>query len=162
LRSPHAARPPLPWRGILFVVLGFVGIAIGLNAGEYRPFGILLATLSFGLGAGLLGRPARLSAALRPLRGRVVRVSAWGAPLPGPPGALFVIDTITGIGAGLYLQLSRHDDDSGGILKIAQPSNETFGDERIEIAAATYVEWARKRIEKPPGTSAPALVIDLP
>lgn len=155
-------RPPLPWRGILFVVLGLVGVGIGLNATEYRPYGVLIATLSFGLGASLLGRPARLSAALRPLHGRVVRVSAWGAPLPGPPGALFVVETITGIGAGLYLRLSRHDEDAGGFLKIAQPSGETIGEERIEIATAKYVEWSRKRIEKPPGTSAPALVISLP
>ena len=155
--------PRFSWRGSLFVVLGLIGVGIGLNAAEYRPFGVILAMLSFALGASLLARPARLSAALRPLVGRVVRVSAWGEPLPGSAGALYVIEGITGIGAGLYIQLFRHDDEeSGGVLKIAQPEGETLGDERIEIASAKYVEWARRKVDHPAGTSAPALVITLP
>ena len=122
-------RPPrFSWRGAFFVALGLVGVGIGINATEYRPFGAMLATLSFVLGASLLGRPARLSTALRPLVGRVVRISAWGEPLPGSAGALYVIETITGFGAGLHIQLFRHDDEeSGGILKIAQPANESLG-----------------------------------
>ena len=157
-------RPPrFSWRGAFFVALGLVGVGIGINATEYRPFGAMLATLSFVLGASLLGRPARLSTALRPLVGRVVRISAWGEPLPGSAGALYVIETITGFGAGLHIQLFRHDDEeSGGILKIAQPANESLGDERIEIASAKYVQWARRRVDRPVGTSAPALVITLP
>jgi hypothetical protein len=92
-----------------------------------------------------------------------VRVSAWGEPLPGSAGALYVVETITGIGAGLYIQLFRHDDEnSGGVLKIAQPQGESLGDERIEIASAKYVQWGRIRVERPVGTSAPALVITLP
>jgi hypothetical protein len=157
-------RPPrFSGRGILFVVLGLVGVGIGINATEYRPFGAILATLSFALGASLLGRPARLSAALKPLVGRVVRVSAWGEPLPGSAGALYVVETITGIGARLHIQLFRHDDEeSGGVLKIAQPAGETLGDERIEIASAKYVQWARRKVDRPAGTREPALVITLP
>ena len=155
--------PRFSGRGILFVVLGLLGVGIGLSASEYRPFGVMLAMLSFAIGGSLFGRPARLSAALRPLVGRVVRVSAWGEPLPGSAGALYVVETITGIGAGLHIQLFRHDDeDSGGILKIAQPEGESLGDERIEIASAKYVQWARGKVARPAGTRAPALVITLP
>ena len=155
--------PRISWRGALFVVLGLIGVGIGVNATGYQPFGVVLAALAFVLGASLLGRPARLSAALKPLTGRVVRVSVWGEPLPGFEGAFYVIEGITGIGAGLYIQVFQHDDaDSGGVLKIAQPAGETLGDERIEIANAKYVQWARKRVDRPTGTSAPALVISLP
>jgi hypothetical protein len=157
-------RPPrVSWRGILFIVVGVVGAGIALRAEGYRPFGLVLALFSFALGGSLLGRPARLSSALKPLAGRVVRVSAWGEALPGTSGALFVVENITGIGAGLYIQLARHDDvDSGGVLKVAQPSGESLGDERIEITSAKYVEWARRKVERPSGTTEPALVITLP
>ena len=91
--------PRFSWRGALFVVLGLIGVAIGLNAAEYRPFGVALAMLSFALGASLLGKAGRLSAALRPLVGRSVRVEVWGEPLPGPRDGLFDVESITGIGA---------------------------------------------------------------
>jgi len=156
-------RPPLPWRGVLFFALGLIGLGLALRAPDYRPFGLLLAALSFALGASLFGRPARLSSALQPLRGRVVRVSVWGAPLPNASSALFVVENVTGIGAALYVQLARHDDDdAGGVLKVAQPGGDTLTDECIEIATAKYVEWTRKKVERPDGTSAPALVISLP
>ncbi len=155
--------PRFAWRGVLFVLLGLVGAGLALRAEDYRPFGLMLAALAFLLGASLLGRPTRLASALGPLAGRVVRVSVWGAPIPDTSGALFVVERITGIGAGLHIQLARHDDDDqGGNLKIAQPGGETLADERIEIASAKYVEWARKKIPRPEGSSAPALVIALP
>lgn len=153
--------PRFSWRGALFVVLGLIGVAIGLNAAEYRPFGVALAMLSFALGASLLGKAGRLSAALRPLVGRSVRVEVWGEPLPGPHDGLFDVESITGIGAGLYFRLAGPDD-SGGILKIAQPDAETLADERIEIGAASYVQWARKTLARPADTRAPALALTLP
>ena len=153
--------PRFSWRGALFIVLGLIGVGIGVNAAAYRPFGLALAMLSFALGASLLGKAARLSAALRPLVGRTVRVEVWGEPLGGSGDGLFEVESITGIGAGLHLRLAGPDD-SGGILKIAQPDAETLGDERIEIAAASYVQWARKTLARPAGTRGPALVLSLP
>ena len=153
--------PRFSWRGAVFVVLGLIGVGLGLNATEYRPFGLALAMLSFALGASLLGKPARLSTALRPLVGRTVRVEVWGEPLPGMGDGLFDVESITGIGAGLHFRLAGPDD-SGGMLKIAQPDAETLGDERIEIGKASYVQWARKRVARPAGTRAPALALSLP
>ncbi len=153
--------PRFSWRGAVFIVLGLIVVGIGLRAGEYRFFAVVLAMLCFALGASLLGKAGRLSAALRPLVRRTVRVEVWGEPLPAAGGGLFDVESITGVGAGLYIQLAGPGD-SGGVLKIAQPGAESLGDERIEIGTAAYVQWARKRIERPAGTSAPALVISLP
>jgi hypothetical protein len=158
---PVRQTPRFSWRGAFFLVLGLIGVGIGLNAAEYRPFGVALAMLSFALGASLLGKAGRLSAALRPLVGRTVRVEVWGEPLPGPHGGLYDVESVTGIGAGLYFRLAGPDD-SGGVLKIAQPDAEALADERIEIRAASYVQWARKTLARPAGTRAPALAVSLP
>jgi hypothetical protein len=153
--------PRFSWRGALFVVIGLIGVGIGLSASEYRPFGLVLAMLSFALGTSLLGKAARLSAALRPLVGRRVRVEVWGEALPVPGDGLFDVESITGIGAGLYLRLAGPDD-AGGILKIAQPDAEALGDELIEIGTASYVQWARHTLARPADTRAPALALRLP
>ena len=160
VRMDVRRTPRFSGRGALCVVLGLMGVGMGLNAAEYRPFGAALAMISFALGASLLGKAGRLSAALRPLLGRTVRVEVWGEPLPGPHDGSFAVETITGIGAGLYFRLAGPDD-SGGILKIAQPDAETLADGRIEIGAASYVQWARKTLPRPAGTRAPALALTL-
>ncbi len=153
--------PRFSWRGALFVVLGLIGVGLGLNATEYRPFGVALAMLSFALGASLLGKAGRLSAALRPLVGRTVRVEVWGEPLPGPPDGLYHVESITGIGAGLYFRLAGPDD-SGGILKIAQPDAEAFADERIEIRRGVVRPVGPQDAARPADTRAPALALSLP
>ena len=156
-------KPGIPdWRGVVFVVLGLCGVWVGLQAAEFRFFGVALAMFSFFLAASFLGKAGRLATALRPLMGRTVRVEIWGMPPPGAGDALFDVSSITGFGAGLFLHLLPASDGPGAILKVAQPGSERLEDERITIRTAAYVSWAGKKVAPPAGTDAPALVLLVP
>ena len=152
----------LNWRGGVFVLLGLAGIWVGLQAAEYRFFGVLLAMFSFFLAGSFLGKAGRLATALRPLVGRTVRVEIWGIPPPGAGDGLFDIGSITGFGAGLLFHVLPESDGRGAVLKVAQPGSERLGDERITIGTAAYVSWAGKKVPPPAGTDAPALVLLVP
>ncbi len=152
----------LNWRGLLFVALGLAGIWVGLQAAEYRFFGVALAMAAFFLAASFLGRAGRLAAALRPLVGRTVRVEIWGAPPPGGEGDVYDVNSITGIGAGLHFHFLPESDGPGAVLKVAQPGSERLADMRITIGTAAYVSWAGKKVPAPPGTTAPALALRVP
>ena len=112
----------LNWRGFVFVFLGLAGVWVGLQAAEYRPFGVALAMFSFFLAGSFLGKSGRLAAALAPLVGRTVRVEVWGMPLPEAGDALFDINSITGFGASLLLHLLPESGGPGSVLKVAQPA----------------------------------------
>ncbi|HEX7615623.1 MAG TPA: hypothetical protein VF554_10125 [Thermoanaerobaculia bacterium] len=149
---------PLMVRGLLFILLGLAGIAVGLLAAEFRFFGTAVAMFSFFLASSLLGKAGRLAAALQPLVGSTVRVEVWGTPFPAA-SATFDVDSITGFGAGLLIHLQPASGGRGSVLKVAQPRSERLEGDRIEIGAAAYVQWAGTRLKPPAGTSAPALVI---
>jgi hypothetical protein len=149
-------------RGVGFALVGLAGLWVGVQGADYRPFGAGVALFGFFLAASFLGRAGRIAAALRPIVGRTVRVEVWGTPVPAPHGGLWDVSTVTGFGAGLLFHLLPESGDAGGILKVAQPGEEMLGDERIEIATAAYVQWAGRRLERPPGTTAPALALRMP
>ncbi len=153
---------PVNVRGVAFALVGLAGVWVGFLSAEYRPFAAAFALIGFFFAATFLGRAGRIAVALKPVVGRTVRVEVWGAPLPGPDGGLWEVQTIIALGVGLLLHLRSESSDSGGILKVAQPGRETLGDERIEIATASYVQWAGRKLERPPGTAAPALILGLP
>jgi hypothetical protein len=157
-RKPGA----LNGRGVVFVLLGLAGIWVGLQAAEFRFFGVALAMFSFFLAASFLGKAGRLAAALRPLVGRAVRVEIWGMPPPGAGDALFEVASVTGFGAGLLLHLLPDSDGPGTVLKVAQPGSEKLEDMRIEIGAAAYVSWAGTKIAPPAGSSAPPVALRVP
>ncbi|MEO8054255.1 MAG: hypothetical protein ABI768_03835 [Acidobacteriota bacterium] len=152
----------LNWRGLVFVALGMAGIWVGLQAAEYRFFGVLLAMFSFFLAASFLGKAGRLAAALRPLVGRTVRVEIWGMPPPGAGDGVFDVNTITGIGAGLLFHFLPDSDGPGAVLKVAQPGSQRLADTRVTIGTAAYVSWAGKKVSPPTGTKAPPLVLSVP
>jgi hypothetical protein len=154
--------PPLNVRGVGFVVLGLAGLWVGVQGGEYRFFGPVFAMFGFFFAATFLGRAGRIAVALKPLVGRTVRVEVWGAPLPGPDGALYDVNTIIALGSGLILHLLPESGEAGAILRVSQPRDESLADERIEIAAAASVRWAGRRLERPAGTAAPAVVLGMP
>jgi len=149
-------------RGIAFILLALAGFWVGLQGGEYRPFGAGFALLGLFFAATFLGRAGRIAVALRPVVGRTVRVQVWGAPLPGSGELLFDASAIIALGAGLLLHLQPESGEAGAILKVAQPGAENLGDERIEIGTAAYVQWAGRKVERPPGSIAPALALLLP
>jgi len=153
---------PLNWRGVVFALLGLTGLWVGLQAAEFRFFGVALAMFSFFLAGSFLGKAGRLAAALRPLVGRTVRVEIWGMPPPGASGALFDVNSVTGFGAGLHLHLLPDSDGPGAVLKVAQPGSERLEDTRIEIGTAVYVSWAGKKVAPPAGTSAPPVALCVP
>ncbi len=158
-----AVKPGLPdWRGVVFVLLGFTGVWVGLQAAEFRLFGVAVAMFSFFLASSFLGKAGRLAAVLRPLVGRTVRVEIWGVPPSGAGDALFDINAITGFGADLLLHLLPEAGGPGSVLKVAQPGSERLEDDLVEIATAAYVQWAGRKIERPPGTTAPALTLSVP
>ena len=146
----------------MFVLLGLAGIWVGLQGPEYRFFGAGLSLFGFFLAASFLGRAGRIAIALKPIVGRTIRVEVWGSPLPASGGALYDVNSIIALGAGLLLHLQPESSDRGAILKVAQPGAEMLGDERIEIATAAYVQWAGRKIERSPGTTAPALALSVP
>jgi hypothetical protein len=157
------SRPgPLDLRGVVFVLLGLAGVWVGLQAAEFRFFGVALSMFSFFLAGSFLGKAGRLATALRPLVGRTVRVEIWGMPPPGAAGALFEVNSVTGFGAGLLLHLLPETDGPGAILKVAQPGSERLEDTRITIGTASYVSWAGKKLEPPAGTTAPPVALHVP
>jgi hypothetical protein len=153
---------PLDWRGIVFVFLGLAGVWVGLQAAEFRVFGVALAMFAFFLAGSFLGKAGRLATALRPLVGRTVRVEIWGMPPPGAAGPLFDVNSVTGFGAGLFLHLLPETDGPGAILKVAQPGSERLEETRITIGAASYVSWAGTKIAPPAGTTAPPVALRVP
>jgi hypothetical protein len=150
------------WRGVFFVLLGLAGVWVGLQAAEFRFFGVALAMFSFFLAGSFLGKAGRLAAALRPLMGRTVRVEIWGMPPPGTGGAHFDVNSFTGFGGSLFVHLLPDSDGPGAVLRVAQPGSEKLEDMRIEIGTAAYVSWAGMKVVRPAGTSAPPVALRVP
>lgn len=96
---------------------------------------------------------ARLTRPLQALRGDLVDVSIWGAPLPVPADAAIRITSVKALGAGLHVYLRIGIATSPVHLKVAQPRHVHVTSDAVAIESAAYVQWSGRRLPRVPGAS---------
>lgn len=125
-----------------------------------RTAGLVLLFATIFLGSSALTIAGRTARALQFLRGRPVRVLAWGLPLPTSDGALYV-ESIASLGVGLLIRLQLAPGDSRILLKIAQPRDVLVSATGATVGRAAYVQWASRRLRRVTGDPSPALMLEL-
>lgn len=144
-------------RGGLFIVLAVAGLAFAALDTPLRLVGVTIAALFLFLAASIFSRAGGLARSLQPLVRKSVRVEIRGLPLEGD--AIFEVDSIKAVGAGLLIHLRAASGGSRRLLKIAQPRCPKLEEHRFEIGSAAYVSWAGTRRPPAAGTKAPAVVL---
>lgn len=144
-------------RGIAFFAAGLAALMIAVLVTPFRFVAVIIALLAFLFGGTALSNAGRLATSLAPFVKRSVRVQVWGAPLPDSDDALFEIDSIKAVGAGLLIHLRRNSGGARTLLKVAQPGPARVEEEDVEISDARYVSWAGTRLK--PDSGHPAVVL---
>jgi len=144
-------------RGAVFIALAVAGLAFATVDTPLHPAGLAIAALFFFLATGVFSRAGGLAHSLQPLVRISVRVEIRGLPLEG--GAIFEVESIKAVGAGLLIHLRAASGGSRRLLKIAQPRSPRPEQSRFEIGSAAYVSWAGARQPLVAGTKAPAVVL---
>ncbi len=134
--------------GLVMVVAGVALGAAWASGRVGHPFAPALALLLLGAGGMLLPRTHSFAARMRPLVGKSVRAQAWGAELPGHPGAAFRLDAVRALGAGLHLYLAPLPEGKAVHLKVAQPRDAAVDQRGVEIGGAKYIQWAERKVAK--------------
>jgi hypothetical protein len=143
-------------RGLAFCAVGLAALSVAIVAAPFRFPAIAVAFVCFLLMATAQSRAGRISPALRSFVGRRVQVQVWGAPIPATGGSTRV-DSVTALGVGLLIHLRASSEDRRTLLKVAQPGEARFEDDRLEIDDARYVSWGGKKLVPVPDR--PALMI---
>ena len=139
---------------IAIVVIGFAGMVVGAIAPAFRFIGVVVALVCLFVLATALSPAGRLSTALKPLKGRIVDVEVWGAPLPGVSEGGLRLQSVRAFGAGLLLLLQPPSSRRSMLLKVAQPQSVLLELPRVDIADAAYVQWAGVRVRRREGVTA--------
>ena len=138
-------------------VISATAIAAAVLTSQFAFVVVAIAAL-LGLGT-TFSRAGHLTSSLKHFEHQAVRVRVWGAPLPVEDDETLTVTSVWALGAGLHISLRVGPGESAADLKIAQPGDAVIGPERVLVQAASYVQWAGKRLSRAPGT--PALDIEL-
>jgi hypothetical protein len=144
--------------GASLIVLGLAVAITAILRSPYRTLGPILGLPLMYFGATILGSTGRFARSLQPLVGNIVQVEVWSMPLPATHGASFRVDSITLLGAGLWIYLRSNASGRRTKLKIAQPTELRLRGGHAEIDFAGYVQWASQRVKSPRGKRAPGTV----
>ncbi|MEO8620502.1 MAG: hypothetical protein ABI625_05515, partial [bacterium] len=124
-------------RGTLLMALGVAGFSVAFISPLFRFVAIIVGLVFLLIGATTFGSSGQIADAMQSHVKRPARVTAWGLPLPVVGEAVFEIDSVSALGAGLHIHLRgisgappRTD------LKIAQPATWVVGADRLEIGSA--------------------------
>jgi hypothetical protein len=142
--------------GVFLATAGTAALALAL-LGRGSMFGIVVAVMLLLLAADVLSQAGRISSELRPLVGKRVKVTVWGAPLVASAEQL-ELASASSFGAGLLLRL-RVGTTGPVLLKIAQPKAAMFEAGALVIPDAAYVQWAGSRLPRVAGH--PALLLQV-
>jgi hypothetical protein len=140
--------------GLGLIAAGAAAAVLWASGRTTHPFVPVVALLFFLAGASFFSKTSRFAERMRPLVGKSVRAQAWGAELPGHPGAAFRLHAVRALGAGLHLYLRPLPDGRPTHLKVAQPRGALLVDGGVEIAAAKYVQWAGRKVAQAEGAKA--------
>ncbi len=144
--------------GTVFVLLGLAMAATAIVASPYRILGPIVGLPLVFVGSSILGRTGQLARALKPFVNSTVRVEVWNAQLTASGDRTFRVDSVTLLGAGLWIYLRSNLGARRAKLKIAQPTALRFRGGHAEIDFAGYVQWASRRLKSPRGGRAPGTV----
>jgi hypothetical protein len=118
-------------------------------------FVAILVTLVVFLFVGTrLSNAGRLSASLQELPGRSVEIRVWGAPLTSGSNAIFQVNSVRALGAGLLIFLRESPKGRAALLKVAQPRASRVEVPTVEIREAAYVQWGGRRRPRVDGVPA--------
>jgi hypothetical protein len=145
--------------GAFLVVLGLTLAAAAIVSSPYRILGPILGLPLMFLGGSILGRTGRFARSLQPFVSTIVRVEVWNAPLPASDDAAFRVDSVTLLGAGLWIYLLSDPGGPRTKLKIAQPTELRLRGGHAEIDFAGYIQWESTRVKSPLGKRAPGTII---
>jgi hypothetical protein len=153
--SPRTRSRPL--LGLLFGVVGLLGLALAAFAPQFRILGLPLALVSFFAAASMLSLAARMASRLPDLAGKEVWIEVWGQALE--PDSHLHVDSVRVLGAGLHFLLRSGPETPPKDLKIAQPKATTVDDSHLEISSAAYISWNGVKLKSSHGYQRPAAVI---
>jgi hypothetical protein len=104
---------------------------------------------------------SRLATSLQGFVKRSVRVQVWGIALPPSVDAVFEVDSIFALGAGLQIFLRSTPGGPPTQLKVAQPKSASVTADTLEIGEAAYISWAGRNLPRSRDKTVPALTFSL-
>ncbi len=157
-QSLTGPRPHAIMIGVVFGILGVVGLAAAVLNPPLRLLGIAAAVISFFVVGSALSNAARIADHLHALAGKPVQITVWGRPLE--TGATLQVRSVRAIGAGLHIYLGLAATERPKDLKIAQPKDANLSDGQLTIAKAAYISLAGVKLHR--GSEPPALRMSWP
>jgi hypothetical protein len=143
---------------ILCALGGFLLASLDKN---FSLIGIGVAVACLFLAGTMMSEASRLARSLQSFVKRSARVEVWGVALPPSADAVFEIDSIFAIGAGLQIYLRSTPGGPTTQLKVAQPRSATVVDGRLEVGDAAYISWGGKQLARSAEKKMPALTLNI-
>jgi hypothetical protein len=144
--------------GVVFGILGFVGLAAAVVNPPLQLLGLAAAVISFFVAGSALSNAAQIADHLQTLAGKSVQIAVGGRPLE--TGVTFQVRSVRVIGAGLHIYLGSAATERPKDLKIAQPKDANLSDGQLTIAKAAYISFAGVKLHG--GREPPALRMSWP
>jgi len=146
----------LPGILLLFALGGFLLASLDKT---FSLLGIGVAVACLFLAGTSLSTASQLANSLQSFVKRPARVEVWGVGLAPSADAVFEIESIFALGAGLLIYLRSTPEGPASQLKVAQPLSATVVDGRLEIGGAAYISWRGKKLARAVDKKTPALTL---
>ena len=134
--------------GVACVLAGGIAATVWVSGRVRSPFLPFIALILIFFGANFFSKISELSQKMRPFIGKKVRIQVWGSALNYDGSGIFVLQSVSAIGAGLHLYLSPMPKGSPKHLKIAQPREATLNKKNVNVGNAKYIQWEGRMTKK--------------
>lgn len=134
--------------GAACVLAGGIAATVWLSGRARSPFLPFIALILIFVGANFFSKISELSERMRSLIGKKVRIQIWGSALKYEGTEVFVLLSVSAIGAGLHIYLSPMPKGSPKHLKIAQPRGATLDKKSVGVGDAKYIQWEGRMTNK--------------
>lgn len=144
--------------GITAALIAVCALIAAVMFPTARIASVPVAVIGMLLAGSLFSAAGRLSASWADLKGQSVLVRLWEMPPAGAAPAVFRVQYVRAIGAGLHLWLEPPSGGKLTHLKVAQPKAMSRTAAGQRIADVAYVQWAGRKVSRQEGAAAVLLL----